>query len=65
MIYTAPCIMFWMRAYPLRGRPVCSAQCPERMGPLGKPTALPSTSTLSRTSSRTPSVTLTLSEPQR
>jgi len=19
MIYTAPCIMFWMRAYPLRG----------------------------------------------
>ncbi len=37
MIYTAPCITFWMRAYPLRGRPVCSAQCPERMGPLGKP----------------------------
>jgi hypothetical protein len=20
MIYTAPCIMFWMRAYPLRGQ---------------------------------------------
>jgi hypothetical protein len=20
MIYTAPCIMFWMRAYPLRGK---------------------------------------------
>jgi hypothetical protein len=39
---------------------------PERMGPLGKPQALPSTSTLSRTMvAGTRAVTLALSEPQR
>ncbi len=37
---------------------------PERMGPLGKPPALPRSSTLSRTSSRLRAVTLLLSEPQ-
>ncbi len=36
-----------------------------RMGPLGKPPALPRTSALSRTSSRSSAVTLALSEPQR
>jgi hypothetical protein len=38
---------------------------PEKLGPLGKPPALPRSSTLSRTSARTRAVTLLLYEPQR
>jgi hypothetical protein len=36
MIYTAPCIMFWMRAYPLRGQVGggCALEIESFLGPV-------------------------------